>query len=224
MVFVSISMYKCYAGVCVSAVFGNQLEFSLLLIFQPIVMKHCCEGLSNNLLSAQACLSLFSWIPLLELAERLHCVWAWGIKRRNKKLSIKESVLQVRSVSQEKYMTPCLNICQSMCPFAWKWTLKLFQQTFVWHSEVVVLNRHLFMLNIVFIHAWTHVTVEHMSTFLQSNWKINIHIWTQSQRNTHSECRICSSFIFFSWIFVFKDHNLASVFTTSWRVREKWGK
>lgn len=51
-----------FAQMCVSAVFGNQLELSLslLLIFQPIVMKHCCEGLLNNLLSAQGCLLLFS--------------------------------------------------------------------------------------------------------------------------------------------------------------------
>lgn len=40
-----------FARMCVSAVFWNQLELSLslLLIFQPIVMKHCWEEISNSL-------------------------------------------------------------------------------------------------------------------------------------------------------------------------------
>lgn len=133
-----LSMHMCLQECVFSAVCGNQLELSLslLLIFQPIVMKHCCEGLLNNLLSAQDCLLLFSWIPLLKLAQRLHCAWVWRIKGRNRKLYIQETVLRVRSISQEKKnMTPCLNICHDMYPLAWKWAPKLFH---VWSSDLWV--------------------------------------------------------------------------------------
>lgn len=50
----------------------------------------------------RSCLLLFSWIPLLKLAQRLHCAWVWCVKRRNRKLYIQESEPRVRSVSQGK--------------------------------------------------------------------------------------------------------------------------
>lgn len=73
-----------------SAIFGNQLEarVGLLLIFQPIVMKHCCERLLNSLFTAVVCLLLFSRflysnrfkafiIVCLSVADRVedHEVW-----------------------------------------------------------------------------------------------------------------------------------------------------
>lgn len=73
MVFVSISRYMCCRKMCVSAVFGNQLELGLglLLIFQPIVMKHCCEGPIEQS-------SLGSGVVCCCLAEFLYSNWLKG--------------------------------------------------------------------------------------------------------------------------------------------------
>lgn len=85
-----------------SAIFGNQLEawVGLLLIFQPIVMKHCCERLLNNVFSAVCCLLLFSRIPLLKWTQRLHyCVWVWLIRWKIRRFEI-HFTDYVRSLTQ----------------------------------------------------------------------------------------------------------------------------